>query len=266
MVKIKPDKPEPAKPEPAAEPAKTGDAAQEVQAEKAPELPKAPPLKAEREKLAEEAEDFCADLERFFRRAFGEIPKAVELGEVRAQQATVRDMVRRAGALGGDANEKLGALTAEREQMREAATRARADFLNYQSRSQKDLQRAEELALRNYVADVLPILDSLELALKDATGEKAEVKRLREALDLVERSLRQVLTVRGLERIEAAGKPFDPNIHEAVAKRAVDPAKGEKPNLVLEELRAGYLWQGRVLRAVQVLVSDAEKPEGVPPA
>ena len=214
----------------------------------------------ESQKLADEAEAHCADLEKFFRRAYGEVPKATDLGEIRAQQAAVRSLVQRALAMGGGdgaSSEQIAALTAERDKMKDAAARARADFLNYQSRTAKDLERSEELALRRYVSELLPILDSFDLTLRDATGDKADPALLTDAVKMIEQSLRQVLAVRGLERIEAKGKPFDPTVHEAVAKRPL--AEGEKPNTVAEELRPGYLWKGLLLRPVQVLLTEAAK-------
>jgi len=212
-------------------------------------------------KLAEEAEAFCADLERLFRRAFGDLPKASDIGELRAQQAGVRDMVQRASALGGEAGAQLAAMTAERDKLNEAVLRARADFLNYQARTSKDLERAEEQALRRYMLDMLPVLDSVLLSMKDAqSAASPDALRLRDAIGLIYNSLCQTLAVRGLQRIVAeAGKPFDPSLHEAVAQRPSDPAKGEKPNMVLEELRAGYLWKGLLLRPVQVLVTEPDK-------
>jgi molecular chaperone GrpE len=219
-------------------------------------VPEGKPAEAAGANLADEAEDLCAELERFFRGQFGEIPAATDLGELRAQQAGIRNLVQRASAQGGGAGEKLLATEKERDKFKDAATRVHADFLNYQARTKKDLQRAEEQALRSYVSDLLPILDSLDLSVRDAAGEKADVERLREALQLIDKSLHQTLAVRGLERIAALGKPFDPNIHEASAKRPANPAKGEKPNQVVEELRAGYLWKGLLLRPVQVLVSE----------
>lgn len=215
------------------------------------------------QKLADEAEAFCADLERFFRRAFGEVPKATELGEIRAQQATVRDLVRRGCQLGGESGQRAATAETERDKYKDAAARARSDFLNYQTRSARDLERAEELALRGYVSELLPILDSLDLAERDAQAEgtaSADPQRVREALTMIGASLRQVLAVRGLERIGAAGRTFDPNLHEAVAKRPADPSRDEKPGTVLEELRPGYLWKGLLLRPAQVLVAEAEKP------
>lgn len=217
--------------------------------------------------LAQEAEEFCADLERFFRRAFGDLPSAADLGELRAEQATVRDMLRRAEEAGGENSAKFTALTVERDQLKftlaqkEAALlQKRADFLNYQARTSKDLTRAEELALRRYMLDLLPVLDSLKLAVRDAASPQVEVQRLKDALGLIDTSLNQALAVRGLQRIVVEpGKPFDPNVHEAVAQRPADQAKGERPNTVLEELSGGYLWKGLVLRPAQVLIAKPEK-------
>jgi molecular chaperone GrpE len=216
--------------------------------------------RSESQKLADEADAFCIDLEKFFRRAYGEVPKSTDLGELRAQQATVRDLVHRASQLGGEnpaSAQQIAALTAERDKMKDAAARSRADFLNYQSRSAKDLERAEELSLRRYVSELLPVLDSFDLTLHDATGEKVDLDRLKDAVLMIEQSMRQTLAVRGLERIEAKGKQFDPTLHEAVAKRPVQD--GEKPNMVAEELRPGYLWKGLILRPAQVLVTEAAK-------
>jgi molecular chaperone GrpE len=211
-----------------------------------------------KQKLMEEADALCSDFEKLFRRVFGEVPKASDLGEIRAQQASIRDLVNRASSGGGgESPEKVQAIEAERDKFKDAAARARADFLNYQGRAAKDLERAEELSLRRYVSELLPILDSLDLARHDASGEKVDAQRVKEALEMIGTSLGQVLTVRGLERIEAKGRTFDPTIHEAVAKR---PVQGdEKPNTVVEELRPGYLWKGLILRPAQVLVSEAEK-------
>jgi molecular chaperone GrpE len=217
---------------------------------------------ASRQRLAEEAEGFSKGLEKFFRRALGDLPSAADVTEIRAHQATVRDLVERASALGGEAGEKLAAATAERDKLKDAAARARADFLNYQARAGKDLARAEELALRGYMQEMLPVLDSVNLALKDAESPDADVGRLREALGLLANSLGQTLSVRGLQPIVVqVGAAFDANQHEAVATRPADASKGEKPGTIAEELRAGYLWKGLVLRPAQVLVTGAAAGE-----
>jgi molecular chaperone GrpE len=210
----------------------------------------------------EEAELLCSDMEKLFKRAFGEIPASTDLGEMRALQAQARTLVRRAqssggGAAAGGESADAKALADERDKLKDALARARADFLNYQNRTSKEMERAEEFALRKFVGGLLPVLDNLDLTMLDAANENTDVQRLRDALGMTDTGLRQTLAVRGLERIAAKGKSFDPSVHEAVVKRPA--ANGEAPNSVLEELRAGYLWKGLLLRPVQVLVSEPRK-------
>jgi len=211
----------------------------------------------------DEADGLCTEIEKLFRRGFGEIPKASDLGELRALQSMLKGLVHRAVTEGGGDTSRdrkgagdVEALTAERDKMKDALQREKANFLNYQARAMKDLERAEEQSLRKYVSELLPILDNLDLAMADAHSEHADAKRVLEALDMTGSSLKQTLAVRGLERIHALGKPFDPLQHEAIFKRKADLEKGEKPNMVVEETRAGYLWKGLVLRPAQVVVTE----------
>lgn len=217
------------------------------------------PPKAETvESLAAEAEEFCAALEKFFRRGFGDMPNSLDLAEMRAQQASVRDLVRRSSESGAGAGKQLTQLTQERDQFKDAAARAKADFLNYQDRARKDLQRAEEQSLRGYMNELLPILDSLDLSLKDAHTDTANLDTVRQALAMIGESLNQMLKVRGLERVASVGKPYDPTRHEAVHTRPADLKQDEKPGQVVEEFRPGYLWKGLLLRPAQVVVTQAE--------
>jgi molecular chaperone GrpE len=216
--------------------------------------------------IKDECEALSGDIEKLFKRAYGEIPKATDLAEMRAIQATMKNLLHRAlkadGGAGADGSAAAGGdevkkIADERDKLKDSLARSKADFLNYQARASKDLERAEELSLRKYVSELLPILDSLDLMKMDAAGPDANVERLREAMEMIDTSLRQVMTVRGLERIDAKGKAFDPSIHEAVVKRPA--GEGETPNTVAEELRAGYLWKGLILRPTQVLVAEGKK-------
>jgi molecular chaperone GrpE len=202
------------------------------------------------------------------------MPSSAEMAELHALQACLRELVRRASESGAGAAGRLQTLTAERDQLKEHLARARADFLNYQERAAKDLARAEELALRNYVLDLLPILDHLDLARADAKAcgildapapsaaeqDLSPAQRVQKALALIAESLDQALRVRGLEPIRAQGRPYDPQFHEAVVVRPADAAKGEEPNRVVEELRPGYLWKGLLLRSAQVVLTGEAEP------
>ena len=207
--------------------------------------------------LAEEADRLCGSLEKFIRSKLGDMPSSMDMTELRSQQAAIRDLVNRAEETGAKSSEELIQTRAERDREKDNAARAKADFLNYQTRAQNDLKRAEEMALRGYVSDLLPILDSLDLAVADIGSGKADLKRVSEAFTMLSQAFEQTLKVRGLERISALGKEFDPAFHEAVATRPVDEASEEKPNQVAEEFRPGYLWKGLLLRPAQVLVTQA---------
>jgi molecular chaperone GrpE len=181
---------------------------------------------------------------------------------LRALQAMLKNLVHRASSGAGDnpaagsGGETLAAAIAERDKLKDALMREKASFLNYQARASKDLERAEEQSLRKYVSDLLPILDNLDLANADAQRAEFDPQHVKEALDMTGQSLKQTLAVRGLERVAALGKTFDPQQHEAIFKRPANA--GEKPNTVVEECRAGYLWKGFILRPAQVVVTDAK--------
>jgi molecular chaperone GrpE len=95
------------------------------------------------------------------------------------------------------------------------------------------------------------VLDSFELALKnfDAAGSN-DIESVRKGVELVYAELLGVLEKAGLSRIEAEGKPFDPNVHEAVMQE-----EGDGDPVVTDVLRTGYTLKGRVLRPAMVKVT-----------
>lgn len=97
---------------------------------------------------------------------------------------------------------------------------------------------------------VLPVMDALELALTAAQSNH-DVEQLTRGLELVVKQLSGALTGAGLEEIPAAGAPFDPALHEAFQQRKTGTAN---PGVVVEVLRRGWLFNGRLLRAAQVVV------------
>ena len=119
------------------------------------------------------------------------------------------------------------------------ARRAKADFINYQDRVKRDRQLWRKEALEGFMLDLLPALDGLSLA-------KFEDPKLVEALRLVEKEFVRVLAKSGVTPIDTAGKPFDPQFHDAVA---VDSG-----GTTLEEVRRGWMIDGYVLRAASVRI------------
>lgn len=131
-------------------------------------------------------------------------------------------------------------IAAERDEYRDALQRLKAEFENYRKRVDRDRQAERERAAEGLVSQLLPILDACEAA--TAHGEAGVEPIHKQLLDLLERE--------GLELLLPIGEAFDPNAHEAVLHEEGD---GGEP-VVVEALRTGYAWHGRVLRPAMVKV------------
>jgi molecular chaperone GrpE len=135
-----------------------------------------------------------------------------------------------------------------------------ADFENYRKRTERELN---ELAVRcneKLVAELLCVIDDLERAL-DSGKETEDASALLKGVEMIHKNLTRMLEREGLERIDAVGKIFDPKFHEIVVKI---PRNDCEEGLVLEEVRKGFVFKGRVLRPCMVNVScivDKEEKE-----
>ncbi|MDG6903179.1 MAG: nucleotide exchange factor GrpE, partial [Nitrososphaerota archaeon] len=109
---------------------------------------------------------------------------------------------------------------------------AQADLENYRKRMDKEMREAGESAARPLVSRLLAVLDELDLAVKHVKSGSGGVE-LMEGLAMVQRNLASALEAAGVEKIEAVGKPFDPTVHEAVAKTQGD---SEGVDMVVEEV------------------------------
>ncbi len=129
--------------------------------------------------------------------------------------------------------------------------RLQAEFDNYRKRVLKEQTRAVELAAEPMVARLLEVLDEFELALL-AAERKPEFERFLQGVEMVYAKLQEILRAEGLERIDAAGKPFDPELHEALLQ---SEERGEGEPYVADVLRTGYALKGRVIRPAGVKVA-----------
>jgi molecular chaperone GrpE len=127
---------------------------------------------------------------------------------------------------------------------------ARADLENLQKRVQKSIDDAKERANSRLLMQLLPILDELELAINVA--KDFENKNLLEGVVMIKGKLEKLMTTEGVIPIEAVGKQFNPNFHEAVLEEETP----KHPNgQIIEEFRKGYLYKNRVLRPSMVKVA-----------
>jgi molecular chaperone GrpE len=161
----------------------------------------------------------------------------VVVGEVEAQEDAIAADLEKARA--------------EAEGYLDDLRRLQADFDNYRKRTLREQTARTAAASQALVTRLLPVLDNFELAVT-AAEQSRDFDRMLKGVEMVLGALRQVLEGEGLVKIEAEGKPFDPERHEAVV--AVEQ-EGTEPGMVVDIVRAGYELRGKVLRPAMVKVA-----------
>lgn len=128
--------------------------------------------------------------------------------------------------------------------------RTMADFDNFRRRTRQEMEEIRRIALEEFLRSLLRVMDNFERALQ-AANESQSFEKLMEGVQLTYRQMQALLREAGVQPIEAVGKPFDPNFHEAVQR----VQSTEHPDeTVLEEVERGYMIQSRVLRPSRVKV------------
>jgi molecular chaperone GrpE len=140
---------------------------------------------------------------------------------------------------------------AEAEGYLDDLRRLQADFDNYRKRTLREQTVRAASASQALVSRLLPVLDNFELAVS-AAEQSRDFDRMLKGVEMVFGELREVLEGEGLVKIEAEGKPFDPERHEAVI--AVEQEDIE-PGMVVDTVRTGYELRGKVLRPAMVKVA-----------
>ena len=140
---------------------------------------------------------------------------------------------------------------AERDGMMKKWLMAVADLDNYRRRMQKETEQDRRYAVLPLARDILPALDNLHRAL-EAARNGGDVNQLAQGVQMVTRQFDDVLAKHSVLPIDAANKPFDPNLHQALQQL---PAPGKPPMTVLTECERGYTLYDRVVRPSTVIVS-----------
>ncbi len=148
-------------------------------------------------------------------------------------------------------------LRQERDDLMGRLQRVSADYLNYQKRVLRDIEEARTFANTDLIKDLLGILDDMERALEAARVNHGEDDPLFKGMQLVHDKALTTLGKFGLEVIDAKDKPFDPELHSAMARM---PSAETEPNTVLEELIKGYTLKGRTIRPTSVVVATEPDP------
>ena len=145
-------------------------------------------------------------------------------------------------------------LVEERDALQDRLLRLRAEFDNYKKRAERERSETIQFASAELMRELLNVLDSFDLAFRNAATQNTDSAETLRGLELVYKQFVDTLGRFGLKAIEAKGQPFNPNFHQAVTTVLTD----EVPeNTVVEEMRRGYTLNGRLLRAAMVSVSAA---------
>jgi molecular chaperone GrpE len=145
--------------------------------------------------------------------------------------------------------DELAAARAESAEYRDHLQRLQAEFENYRKRMTASQRRLVDAELQRFVVQLLEVLDEFDLALL-AAERSPDFEAFRKGVELVYAKLADTLRTEGLERIEAEGKPFDPNEHEAL----MQTGDGDQEPHVAEVFRQGYRLRGSVIRPASVRV------------
>src|SRR6202035_1386294 len=154
-----------------------------------------------------------------------------------------------AGAEQTDAEDPMAGLQADLDRFRDLALRSQADFENYKKRSAREKEEAIKYANSALLERLVSIVDNFELGLA-AAKEQGEQSPIYSGMILVQKQLNDLLVENGLHAIEAEGKKFDPNLHEAIAH---GPSDQVPEGMVLRQTRRGYRFKDRLLRPAKVI-------------
>jgi molecular chaperone GrpE len=154
--------------------------------------------------------------------------------------------------LQADADDATAGLQADLDRFRDLALRSQADFENYKKRAAREKEEATKYANSSLLERLLAIIDNFELGLA-AAKEQGENSPIYSGMVLVQKQLNDLLAENGLQPIEAEGKTFDPNLHEAIAR---EPNDQLPEGIVLRQARRGYRLKDRLLRPAKVVVSS----------
>jgi molecular chaperone GrpE len=150
------------------------------------------------------------------------------------------------------AETKVATLTQEKKDLWDKFVRAAADLENFRKRTKRDLDDARHDSKTRVLKEMLPVVDNLERAVQHAGG--GDGAAVLEGVKLVLRQFTQAFERLDVKPVEAEGKPFDPNLHEAIGQQESDLA----PGTVVTVLQSGYKLGDKLLRPALVVVAKAK--------
>lgn len=152
---------------------------------------------------------------------------------------------------------RIEELEKESNEWKEKFLRKAAEFENYKRRTENDQLNLLNYAAESFIKKILPIVDDFERSLEHI-NDSNDYEKLKEGVQLIYNKLIKLLDEQGVKKIEAVGKPFDVQYHEALMQRE---DLSVPPHTVLDELEKGYMYRDKVIRHSKVVVSSEGQAE-----
>ncbi len=140
----------------------------------------------------------------------------------------------------------------EANQHRDALLRAQAELENFRKRAARELENAHKYGLERFISELLPVKDSMELGISAAENSDAELSHVHEGMELTLKMLQGAIAKFGVEELNPAGEPFNPDFHQAMTLQESEEAGS---GTVLTVVQRGYLLNGRLVRPAMVIVA-----------
>jgi molecular chaperone GrpE len=155
---------------------------------------------------------------------------------------------------------KIGQLENEILDLNDKLLRRAAEFENYKRRTENDQANLLKYSAESFIVKLLPVVDDFERSIAHIESAK-DIEAIKKGIILIYDKLMKVLDEQGVKKIEAAGRPFNVDYHEALMQRK---AEGVEPHTVLDELEKGYLYKDKVIRHSKVIVSEDLAEDSTP--
>ncbi len=160
------------------------------------------------------------------------------------------------------AEERIAELEAEIQELKDKLLRKAAEFENYKRRTENDQLNLLTYAAESFIVKLLPVVDDFERSLEHIEDAQ-DINAIKQGVKLIYEKLMKVFDEQGVKKIDAVGKPFDVEYHEALMQKKDDSVE---PHTVLDEIEKGYMYKDKVIRHSKVIVSeetsnDSEKRE-----
>ena len=179
-------------------------------------------------------------------------PLATEAGETAHLEDVVPEASDSDEVSGESLDEQLQKAQATIKDYWDQMMRLRAEIENNLKRAERDLENAHKYALKNFVEDLLPIVDSMEMGQAAAAADNATLESIREGSEMTMSMFVQVMQKNGLETVDPMGEKFDPEKHQAISMQEIE---GAESNSVVEVMQKGFVLNDRLIRPAMVVVA-----------